>query len=180
MMDIKLIANKHFELLIADSSKIKIYSVFIIIPLIFAIVLALLRLLTQESVNTLVTAFAIFSAILPNVIFIQFNILKKETEKDQKEAKSNITDLAGRLYVNSIYAFLIAIITLIALILFTFISSGNVLWHIQVPYYDILRIFAYFIYSVLIYFFVVHFLLNLVVIVRRLYILLYPDGLKVD
>ncbi|MDG3547443.1 hypothetical protein [Methanobacterium formicicum] len=169
LVDVSLILKKNYILIKKDSSSWFFWLVFIFFPLAVAMVLALFKMLSSDSVNVLVTAFTIFSALLPNIIFIQFDILKKNPNNKLKE------NLAESLYVNSVYALLISIFILALLVIFVCISSGTKLIDFSLKDYSTILLYSY---SVLIYFLVAHFLLNLVMIVRRLYIILFPTSLK--
>ena len=166
LVDIRLIIKKHYETLCHDAKLRFVIIIFLLIPLITSIVLVKNdKLLTQNSVNALITAFAIFTAFLLNVIFILFSIVDKIKGEAIQIRKRKL--LLEHLYANSLYALLVSTIILTFLI-------GIVITEI---WYDftLLSIFSYFIY-----FSIAHFLMTFLMIFKRLFILLFGQLEKCD
>lgn len=163
------IIEEHYKTLKLDAKLRFIILIFFLIPLLVASLLIIKdKLLTQNSVNALITAYAIFTALLLNVIFIIYDIMgklkitnKDSTDDIAEEVKyKNQKKLLEHLYSNSVYSLLISIIILIILILETLIEVWNIKGYI-------LCIFSGFTYLM-----IAHFLMNLLMITKRLSFLL--------
>ncbi len=159
LINVSCIIKKHFDTLKEDAKFGFIFIIFVLIPVVLSFLLVWInKLLTENTVNTLVTAFSIFTGLLLNVIFILFDILGK-LGKYPSYAKVRKL-LIEHLYANSLYALLISTILLIIIILATIIeiwNSDNL----------VLTIFSF-----VVYFSVGHFLMTLIMIIKRLFILL--------
>lgn len=162
LINVSCIFKKHFDTLKQDAKFNFILLIFVLIPTVLSLLLIWInKLLTETTVNTLITAFSIFTGLLLNVIFIIFDIagkLVKDTSYPQKKKL-----LIEHLYANSLYALLISTIVLIILILATIIEiwKGSNLVLI--------------IFSLVVYFSVGHFLMTLIMIIKRLFILLFTQ-----
>lgn|GEM_PF-1015452 len=165
LINILGIIEEHYETLKSDAKLRFIILIFFLIPLLVAFLLIITnKPLTQNSVNALITAYSIFTALLLNVIFIIYDIMGKLkiTDKDTTDdiaeyAKNrNQKELLEHLYSNSVYSLLTSIIILTILILEALIE----VWRIE-GY--ILCIFSGFTYIM-----VAHFLMNLLMITKRL------------
>ncbi len=166
LIDVRFIVKKHYGTLRHDTKLRFIILIFIVIPIVVSILFTTInKLLTQNSVNALITAFAIFTGLLLNVIFILFDIVGK--------AEGNVTQANNRrlllehLYANSLYALLVSTITLIFLI----IIAITEIWQNH-PFLLIL--------SSIVYFGVTHFMMTLLMIFKRLSILLFSQLEKED
>lgn len=156
LINVDIIIVKHFETLLEDSSKFCFYLYFVIIPLFSAILLLLLqKTLAADSANTLITAFSIFTGLLLNVILIIFAIVDRRKVEDADRKAS-----FEHLYANSIYALLFSTLLLLFLILLVVLNDWN-----NIP----LVIF----FSFIIYFGVVHFIMTLLMIFKRLFVLVF-------
>jgi hypothetical protein len=111
-------------------------------------------------VNALITAFAIFTGLLLNVIFILFDIVGKV--KGTTTHANNRRLLLEHLYANTLYALLVSTITLIFLI----ITAITEIWQNN----SILLIL-----SSIVYFGGAHFMMTLLMIFNRLSILLFSQ-----
>lgn len=172
------IVKKHFETLHKDANIFWRVGLFFGIPLLFTLLLICWnKELTNDSANVLITAFSIFTGLLLNVILIIFAIVdgslkqtsgEKSESKDAesrdviKEIKTKETkaNLLHHLYANSIYALLISVIVLLVLIITVILND----W----ANYSIILVA-----SVLVYFGVMHFVMTLLMIFKRLYVLLF-------
>jgi len=161
LIDIREIVKKHYETLMEDTKLRFIVLNFLIIPsLISSYFIWTNNLLTRNAVNTLITAFAIFTGLLLNVIFILFDIVDKSWRKTV-QVSENRTKLLKHLYANSLYSLFISAVILVLLIGATIseLWDGNS---------SILVIT-----SVIVYFLVFHFLITLLMILKRLFVLLF-------
>jgi hypothetical protein len=157
LINVDLIIVKHFQTLIEDSSSFCFYLYFLIIPLITAIILIYLnKPMTDGSANTLITAFSIFTGLLLNVILIIFSIVDRRQER--KNTDKWIT--FEHLYANTIYALLLSTILLLFLILLVVLNDWK-------------NSFLIIFFSFIIYFCVVHFVMTLLMIFKRLFVLLF-------
>jgi len=156
LINVDIIIVKHFETLLEDSSKFCFYLYFVIIPLASAIFLLLLqKTLAADSANTLITAFSIFTGLLLNVILIIFAIVDRREVKD-----ADRKTLFEHLYANSIYALLFSTLLLLFLILLVVLND-----------WKNLTVVVFF--SFIIYFGVVHFIMTLLMIFKRLFVLVF-------
>jgi len=161
LVDIREIIKKHYGTLMEDAKLRFIILIFLIIPLLTSgYFIWNEKLLTQNAVNTLITAFAIFTGLLLNVIFILFDIADKSWRSNAKIDEKR-RKLLKHLYANSLYSLFISIIILILLVV-TVISE---LWNAKLSL--LLTI------SILLYFLIFHFLTTLLMILKRLFVLLF-------
>ena len=116
LIDVRAIISKHYETLRLDSPIKFILLLFVIIPILISIFLVYLdKMLTQNSVNDLITAYTLFTGFLLSITFVLFDIegkLKRTTYRYLEKK-----DLLHHLYANTLYALLISMITLVILIL---------------------------------------------------------------
>jgi len=161
LIDVSFIIKKHYDTLLRDAKLRFIIFLFIVIPLVASIFFIKNdKLLTQDSVNALITAFAIFTGLLLNVIFILFDIVGKV--KGNTTHANNRRLLLEHLYANTLYALLVSAITLIFLI----ITTITEIWQNN----SILLIL-----SSIVYFGGAHFMMTLLMIFNRLSILLFSQ-----
>ena len=166
LIDVCFIIKKHYETLRLDTKLRFIVLIFIVIPIVVSTLFTTIdRLLTQNSVNALITAFAIFTGLLLNVIFILFDIVGK-VEGNTTQANSRRL-LLEHLYANTLYALLISAVILI----FLMITAITEIWQ----NYIVLLIL-----SSIVYFGVTHFMMILLMIFKRLSILLFSQLEKED
>lgn len=134
------------------------------------------KTLNQNSVNALITAFAIFTALLLNVIFIIYDIMgkiKTTPEESKDEIQENIKEdwqkvLLKHLYSNSLYSLVVCIFILMILILIVIIEVWNIKKCAIGNYcFNLSLIFSFITYTM-----VAHFLMNLLMITKRLAALL--------
>lgn len=154
-INIFIVIKKHYENLLEDIKLRFIIIIFFIIPL--AVTIAFInynKILTIGIVNTLITAFTIFTAFLPNVIFIQFQTLKDKVHINASQ----------HLFSNSVYALLISIIILTVLVFSIIINPTGENSSSIGPYL-----------SIIIYFMITHFLMTLLMIIKYLFVLVFPE-----
>ncbi len=162
------IIRKHYGTLSEEAKPQFIIILFFIIPIVVSFTLIVTnRLLTYESVGALLTAFAVFTGLLLNVIFILFDVVDKSNGK--KTNQHDMKMLLRNLYANSMYALLISTANLTLLIIIIIVGDA--------PEIKIRSIELVTISSGIVYFGITHFLMNLLMIFRRLYILLYHSNL---
>jgi FtsH-binding integral membrane protein len=106
--------------------------------------------LTIEQVNILITVFAIFTGLLLNLLLIVYDIVSKNNTTPTK------TKFLHEIYSNISYTILLSIITIIVLIAISFISKITIL-------------------SALVIALVIHFLLTILMILKRVHILLSKE-----
>jgi amino acid transporter len=188
LIDIRSIVSKHYVTLQRDAKKRFIVLIFFIMPATFSLLLILKnKFLTENSVNALITAFTLFVGFLLSIIFILFDIIR-DIDNSTERGKLRKT-LLDHLYSNSLYALLISILTLIVL-LFTAVTdvwpktdttgsqsliqnistnqSIEIAKNLDIVGGDILLT----ILSFVSYFLIIHFLMTLLMILKRLSILL--------
>ena len=150
------IIRKHFDTLYEDANIIYRFVYFLIIPLVIAgVLLFYQKYLNSSSVNALITAFSIFTGLLLNIILIIFAIVGRIPQLDSKKER-----LLKHLYANSMYALLISTFLLIILIMTIILEE----W----MFYLLILITSFFVY-----FGIVHFFMTLLMILRRLFVLLF-------
>jgi hypothetical protein len=151
-----LIFSKHFKTLNEDANKLYQILNFFLIPIVVAILfVGYGKLLTSSSANTLITAFSIFTGLLLNIILIIFAIIDGKPSSDRKQGR-----LLDHLYANSIYALLVSAIILVILII-------SIIWDNWLCSSFLIGL------SLLIYFGITHFIMTLLMIFTRLYVLLF-------
>lgn len=161
LIDVSFIIKEHYKTLQRDAKLLSIIVIFIVIPIVVVYTFSKVdKLLTQSSVNALIMAFAIFTGLLLNVIFILFDIVDK-VDRNTTQA-NNRRLLLEHLYANTLYALLISAIILTFLI----ITAITEIWQ----NYTILLIL-----SSVVYFGVAHFMMTLLMIFKRLSILLFSQ-----
>lgn len=156
VINILPIIKKHFQTLKKDSSPLALITLYIILPSVVSFMLVHKRLtLDQDLIRTLITAFSIFVGFIINVILIIFDIIKRNNKRREKVHE----DLIVHLYYNSLYALTISIILLIFLLFVYFTYTKLNSSHICVL-------------SAIFYFILTNFLLTLLQITRRIFVLL--------
>jgi len=147
-----------------------------VIPFLVSVLLVIgfQKPLTPEAITVLVPAFSVFTALLLNVAFLLLNTTVK-MGADLRDEKSLTGTLVKNLYVNSLYAILISILILTILILVAICEPwlaadyqlNLVLVSVTVsPHLILMGI------SFAEYFLIVHFIMNLLMVTKRLHALL--------
>lgn len=172
LVNVSGVIRKHFSSLCEDSKVRWVILLFIVLPSLVPIYLLFLEHipLGPSSAGALITAYSLFSGLLLSVVVFLFNIVvaaAKELEIQNKKSKSRI--LVEHLYANSLYSVIVAISTLAVLVFgeITNLWSAQVvldLWLFSLPLLDLV--------SGIVYFMTVHFLMTLLMIVKRLSALL--------
>ena len=91
LININSIIHKHYKTLNEDSKWLVVILIFLLIPLVISVVpIYFNKMLTSNSINSLITAYSIFTALLLNVIFIIYDIVKNNPRK-----KLNPDDISG-------------------------------------------------------------------------------------
>lgn len=160
LINIDDIIRKHFETLREDANLFYRLLYFVFIPLFVAgLFIYLNKCLNENSANSLITAFSIFTGLLLNIILIIFAIVNNANMSNSKFSSLKLK-LLGHLYANSIYALLLSTILLIILIIMVIFGDWN--WMLWVKTL-----------SFIIYFGISHFVITLLMIFKRLYVLLF-------
>lgn len=159
LVDFSLIIQQHYENLLDDSNKNKfiIIALFFIIPTTISFILVVSNhLLTESIISNLIVAFTIFTAFLPNVIFIQLG-MRKQIKEDKNFSPDSLT-VSEHLYTDSVYSLLVSILILSILLLFLITNQmGSIV-------------------SLIMYSLIIHFLITFLMVVQRVFILFYPKG----
>jgi hypothetical protein len=159
LVGVGVIIKKHFETLKEDANWLWQIGLFLVVPILVTVILLLLNKgLTNNSANALITAFSIFTGLLLNVILIIFAIVDRSIKPESEGSKK--ARLLHHLYANSIYALLISVLILIVLIITVILDD----WQ---------NCFLIFISSAIVYIGVTHFVMTLLMIFKRLYVLLF-------
>lgn len=146
------IVKEHFKTLKKDSSILVIIIFFLIIPSFLAGILCYYKInLDRDIINTLLTVFAIFIGFIINVIVLLIDRLDKTTGLKLQ--------LVKHAYHNSLYQLLVGIIILI--LSFSFILLFNSIGSFGI------RIF-----STTICFLIINFLISLLLIIKRFFVIL--------
>lgn len=180
LIDVRKILRKHRESLRKDAKRRWVVLIFNAIPLFVALtLLALNHPLTAGVVGILVTAYALFAGLILNMVVFLFNIVTRAArELDLKNPKSKPRILLERLYANSLYSFLVTVIVLVVLVFFYILDLWSLppmtivhpLWFIPNP---IVMLNPWLlIISAFVYYMTVHFLMNLLMIAKRLFAIL--------
>lgn len=157
LINIDDIIRKHFQTLKEDANLFYRLLYFLIIPLLIAgVFLYFHKLLTENIVNALITAFSIFVGLLLNIILIIFAIVNNSNGK----LPSLKLRLLEHLYANSIYTLLLSTILVIILIVLLVLNEWT-------------SCLLIFIFSFVVYFGITHFIMTLLMIFKRLYVLLF-------
>jgi len=160
LIGIGVIIQKHFETLQEDAKWFWQFGLFFFIPFVVTVffLLFLNKGLTSDSTNALITAFSIFTGLLLNVILIIFAIVDRSVRPESQGSKKS--KLLHHLYANSIYALLISVLILIVLLITVILNDWKNSALILIS-------------SAIVYFGVSHFIMTLLMIFRRLYVLLF-------
>lgn len=127
--------------------------------------------LNDGLVNALITSFSIFSALLFNLLLLVYNISEKKVDlpqtNDQVENKrrAKSRELLQEIYINVSFSILVSITTIAALLTYFLKVSNCKILSIDVCSLQWLLSFV-------IYYLVIQFILDLFMILKRIYILL--------
>jgi hypothetical protein len=156
IINILPIFRKHFETLKKDTNTFWIVFLFIAIPFVISFTLVYTYcLITETSINSLITAFAIFVGFIINVIVLLINTARKNGDSTRKL-------LIEHLFYNTLYELVLGIIilTLSLFVNFVYLKLSS----------STLVILSFFIYFLLI-----NFLITLLQITRRMFVLFGGD-----
>ncbi len=179
LININSIIHKHYKTLNEDSKWLVVILIFLLIPLVISgVPIHFNKMLTSNSINSLITAYSIFTALLLNVIFIIYDIVKDNPRKKLHSddisgniKNNNIKSLIEHLYANSLYALLISIIILVLLFCLSIVEIWDITnCDISKFSFNPLKWVSY-----LTYLLVAHFMMNLIMITKRLSVLLFNN-----
>jgi amino acid transporter len=146
------IVRNHLKTLVNDNTKkpdLADWLTFLIIPLVLAGLLIFLQIgLSERATNIVITTLSILVGLLFNVIVILFDILKRDNTKKVKN------DLLKQLLTNISYSIFISLVIIFL----------TVLSYFKVSYWVWICTF-------LVYFFLGHFALTVLMILKRIYAL---------
>lgn len=157
------IIKEHYKTLKEDSNNFWIASLFFFVPIIMtAFIIYYCFYLSLGSASALITGFTLFSGLLINVLLLLYMIV----ERKPRESNQSVVILLKHLYANTLYAILISI-SVISLLIVYIILYENIDIYNGIGYILVL--------SILVYFLTIHFFANLLMIIRRLFILLFEN-----
>lgn len=181
LIDIRAIINKHYETLKSDAPERFILILFLVLPLVIAILLTYYnKLLTNNAVSNLTTAYTLFTGFLLSIIFLLFDAESKLPHDASNYAEKKL--LLNHLYANTLYALLVSIITFVILIAITIMGVGADINNVGnspinignvSPMENFLSNYPLIIFSFAVYFLVAHFIITLLMILKRLYFIIY-------
>lgn len=151
-INIKQIIKNHLATLVNDNSKKSEFSdwlTFLIIPLIVAGILCYLKIeLSERAINIVITTLSILVGLLFNVIVILFDILKRDNSERIKNRllKQLLTNISYSIFISLLIIFL------------------TVMTFFQIEIWISICTF-------LVYFFLSHFALTVLMILKRVYAL---------
>lgn len=155
LVDFSIIIRQHYENLVEDSDKKTVAIIFYAIPLAISFILVFFnKLLNVDIINSLIVAFTIFTAFLPNVIFIQLG-MRKNLKEDESLSELSLK-VSEHLYTDSVYSLLISILILSILIVLLIVSEMGLVT------------------SFIVYILIIHFLITFLMVVQRVFILFFP------
>lgn len=163
LINIGTIVRDHFASLREDAHKRWILLLFFIIPIgvAYFLVFMLNRILQPSSLSALITMFTLFSGLILNVVVFLFNIATRAgSDLGIKNPESKPRKLIEHVYVNSLYSVLVAVSTLTILVLVLIIDLD------MSPSLPLIAV-SFVVYSV-----TAHFIMTLLMVVKRLYALL--------
>lgn len=153
-IDLSQILSDHIETLkYADDNKYSIPDLilFYFVPIVLAVTGYCKNIeLTNAQINILITVFAIFTGLLLNLLLLVYDIVSKNNTTITK------TKFLHEIYSNISYTILLSIITIIVLLAMSFVSQITIL-------------------SSLVIALVIHFLLTILMILKRVHILLAKE-----
>jgi len=145
---------------------------FFLFPLLFSGALIILEVpLNDGLVNTLITSFSIFSALLFNLLLLVYDISCKKTEENVLIDPFDIEEIIKRrrllqeIYVNVSFAILISIVNILVLMSYFLKTNNCNLVSFNICSFQ--RLLAFIVYYISI-----QFILTLFMILKRVYLLL--------
>jgi len=160
LINILPIIKRHFQTLNEDTSPLVLVILYFLLPVILSSILVYKGItLNEDLIKVLITAFSIFIGFILNVILIIFDIIKK----NNKNRKKVHEDLIEHLYYNSLYAVTISTILIILLIFMYLLYS-------RLDMYCICAL------SAISYFILMNFLITLLQITKRIFVLLENES----
>lgn len=184
------VVRAHFDTLKDDANPIPRYIIFFVIPIIVSLSIAMLlqRALTNGAIAVLVPAYALLTGLLLNIVFLLLGSVVKigpETEGDAprkaQSPKKMVTsakpkrtkqELLRHLYANALYSILVSMVTLFILIFLAIIQPWSIAdYMLSLLGTSILVSPAAFLLcvSAVVYFLIAHFIMNLLMILKRLH-----------
>ncbi|MEG0188129.1 MAG: hypothetical protein RR447_09105 [Algoriella sp.] len=140
--------------------------IFILFPILIAIVLIYYNISIKSQVANLITALSILAGFLFNLLAIIHSSLEKirdEIRQQNLEENSLKYKFANEIHANISYNILIAILTIVTLV----VSGLNIEFNNKT-----LKYISFCLLNSICYFLLIHFLLTLIMILNRVYILL--------
>lgn len=144
---------------------------FIVAPLMIAIVLAHFRISISSHITDLITAVSIIGGFLFNLLAIIYGLMDKLTTDSQASAPESETGKLKRLFIKELHInisfnILISLFLLVSLLLYSYLPNEQCeLWIIGIHW----------VLTVLTYFLSILFFLTMLMILNRIYILLKKD-----
>lgn len=144
-----------------STKKTSILDVFInlILPFFIAIFLVYLgRVITGGTIDSILTAFSVFAALLLNLMILVYTVVTRENsvEEDRKKDKLKLR-LLRETYTNIQFAVLVSVFIIIVLLLMQFMPTWNWL--------DLS-------FSIIVYYFVFVFVFTILMILKRTYVIM--------
>lgn len=162
------IIREHMKSIHDGTSRASSYAVFLLLPLLISVILVVLFGQRMYSLNdTLVLVFSILTGLLLNMALVLFGIFSGADKQDYKTDTSK-RELVHALYFNTLYTILVSVTTLAVLLLCAFSD----LWHWE-PYHIMygplsIPLLIQDPAAILVYFLVFHFVMNILLILKRL------------
>lgn len=163
------IIEEHWKSINENASSFAKWGLFILGPIIAAVLLSVIlkKNVTYQLIAILIPSYSIFAGLLLNAVFLVFDIVTKMESKESNDKKT----LVRELYFNSLYTIFVAIVTILILFLIVVISPWN-LPPILLGFYWISFDITNDIVSTIVYTLILHFVVNLMLVVKRLQSLL--------
>jgi len=162
------IIREHIKSVGDDTSRASSYAVFLLLPLLISVLLVVLFGQRMYALSdTLILVFSILTGLLLNMAFVLFGIFSGADKQDYKTDTSK-RELVHALHFNTLYTILVSVTTLAVLLLCAFSDFWR--WdpiHIMygpVSMYFYIQEPA----AILVYFIVFHFVMNILLILKRL------------
>lgn len=127
--------------------------------------------LNDALANALITSLSIFSALLFNLLLLVYDISDKKlnlpetNDEFEKIQRSKIRNLLQEIYINISFSILVSITTVTTLLIYFVKISNCIFFSINICSFQWLL-------ALVIYYLIIQFALNLIMILKRIYILL--------
>ncbi|ACK67046.1 conserved hypothetical protein [Rippkaea orientalis PCC 8801] len=145
---------------------------FFLLPAVISSIIVYLGIpLNDGLVNALITSFAIFSALLFNLLLLVYDISEKNSEETTSSdpVENNRIDtrrkLLREIYVNVSFSILVSIVTVVILLTYFLKPNKCQFWMFDICSIQWLRVF-------IVYYLAIQFILTLFMILKRIYKLL--------